>query len=125
MSVFQNLVSGVEDISVKITGNTATDIVDGTDQAWFVPVFSVGENNGSTPNLTVALFDGTNSYALVSAGSLWVAKAVTAKQGLVFNEGYIVPLGWKLRVTSSDASGRFDVVGAKVRRASGLQSAPG
>jgi len=28
----------------------------------------------------------------------------------------LVPSGWKLRVTSSDAAGKFDVTGIKARR---------
>lgn len=115
MSSFQVSIAGTEEIAAKITASTVTTVVDGTSNGWIIPWMSVGENNGSTPNLTVELYDGTTSYYLQADGFTWVAKAVTAKQSLGFDD-LVVPLGWKIRVTSSDASGRFDVVGIKVRR---------
>lgn len=119
MTLFQQQISGVEEIATKVTANTATTIVDGTDQAWLVPWLQVNENAGSTPNLTVDLYDvaNTTAYYLGSGGSTWVALAVTAKKSVEFTD-IEVPSGWKLRVTSSDAAGKFDVVGTKARRVS-------
>jgi len=115
MTVFSQLFGGVEEIAQKITGNTVVNVVDGTDQAFLVPWIAVSENSGATPNLTVELYDGTTSYYLGSGGSTWVAKAVAAKQSVPFTD-VLVPSGWKLRVTSSDAAGKFDVTGIKARR---------
>lgn len=114
MSLFNLPLGSVEEIAAKITGSTATTVVDGTDQAWYVPWLAVGENSGGTPNLTVDLFDGTTAYCQVAGGTLWVAKAVTAKQGIIFYDLF-VPKTWVLRVTSSDASGKFDVTGVAAR----------
>lgn len=116
MSLFQNDVGMAEEITVKITGATATTIVDGTDNAWLVPWVQVNENAGGTQLLTVDLYDGTTSYCQGSADFTWKAKAVTAALSLTFTD-IVVPKGWKLRVTSDHASGQFDVVGVKVRRA--------
>lgn len=116
MTVFQNPINGAEEIAAKITGNTAVVVVDGSDQAWYVPWVQVNENAGGTQNLTVDLYDGTTSYCLGTAGATWKAKAVTAYLSLTWSEGIVVPAGWQLRVTSSDAAGKFDVVGIKTRR---------
>lgn len=116
MSLFQNDVGMAEEVAVKVSANTATTIVDGTDNAWLVPWVQVNENAGGTQNLTVDLYDGTTSYCLGAANAVWKAKAVTAALSLTFYD-IVVPAGWKLRVTSSDASGKFDAVGVKVRRA--------
>lgn len=121
MSLFAVNVGSVEEISTKITSSTVAVIVDGTtaaaggSQAWYVPWLSVGENAGSTPNLTVEVYDGTTSFYQVTGGFTWVAKAVTAKQGITFYDLY-VPVNSKLRITSSDAAGKFDVTGLKARR---------
>lgn len=116
MTVFQNLVGGLEEIAFKIASSTVTTIVDGTEEAWYVPWLQVNENAGGTPALTLDLYDGTTAYYLGSASFTWNAKAMTAAQSLTFSEGIVVPKGWLLRVKSSDAAGKFDVVGAKTRR---------
>jgi len=116
MSLFQNDVGMAEEITVKITAATATTIVDGTDNAWLVPWVQVNENAGGTQLLTFDLYDGTTSYCLGANSLVWKTKAVTAYLSLVFYD-IVVPKGWKLRGTSDHASGQFDVVGVKVRRA--------
>ena len=116
MTVFQTQVSGLEEVAVKLINATVTDIVDGTVEAWYVPWLQANENAGGTPALTLELYDGTSSYYLGSANFTWNAKAMTAAQSLTFAEGIVVPLGWKLRAKSSDALGKIDLVGAKVRR---------
>jgi hypothetical protein len=111
MSVFSFEGGAGDPILIKITSSTVTDIVDATSQVARVVWLAVGENNGGTPNLTVEIYDATTSFYLTSGGSLWNAKAMTAKQGVLFDDGYVIPIGSKLRVTSSDASGRMDVTG--------------
>lgn len=116
MSVFQFPSSQALEIVVPVTGNSATTIVDATDNAIFVAWFEVNENNGSTPNLTVDVYDGTNARYLASDdGAVFVARAVAAKSSQQFTRGYVIPKGSKLRVTSSDAAGRFHVMGVQVR----------
>lgn len=103
-------------VNVAITANTVTTIVDATDNSYFVLWFEVNENAGSTPNLTVDIYDGTNTRYLGSdAGSTYVALAVTAKLSVKFTQGYVIPKGSKLRVTSSDAAGKFHVQGVAHR----------
>jgi len=116
MSVFTREIGTPEPIAVRITGNTATTIVDASDSAFWVPWFEVNEINGGTQNLTVDLYDGSNAHYLGDdAGMTWAASAVTADKSYRFSGGYIVPKGWKLRVTSSDAAGYFHVHGLKAR----------
>lgn len=116
MTALTQQIQTVSEIAAKVTSSSAKDIVDAAASAVLVPWLQVNENAGATPNLTVELYDGTTSYYLGAGGATWVAKAVTAKQSLLF-EDIVVPRGWKLRVTSSDAAGKFDVVGMKSDRA--------
>jgi len=115
MSVFQFRGFGALPIAVRVTGNTVTTVVDASNQSITVPWFQVNEHAGSTPNLTVDLYDGTNAvYVGDDGGTTWNAKAVTANKALLFTQGIVVPKGSKLRVTSSDAAGKFHVVGLQV-----------
>ena len=116
MSVFQFDAQGAIEINGAVTANTVTTIVDATDSAIFVAWFEVNENNGSTPNLTVDIYDGTNTrYLGDDDGVSFVAVAVAAKSSRKFTQGYVIPKGSKLRVTSSDAGGRFHVHGVRLR----------
>lgn len=115
MSVFHLTEGSAQAILSKITGNSVTTVIDGSTGTIYIAWFRVSENAGSTPNLTVEIYDGTTSYYLGDAGgSTWVTKAVTAKQSLAFTDGYVIPYGSKLRITSSDAAGKFDVTGIKL-----------
>lgn len=116
MTVFQAQIGGLQEVTVKVTGSTATTIVDGTDEAWYVPWLQINENAGGTPSLTLDLYDGTTAYYLGAGGVVYKAKALTAGQSVTFSEGIVVPAGWLLRATSSDAAGKFEAVGVKVRR---------
>lgn len=100
----------------RVTSSTVATILDasatGFDAMIFVPWFQVNEHNGGTQNLTVDLYDGTNAdYLGDDSGFTWNAKAVTAKASYRFTQGLVIPKGSKLRVTSSDASGYFKVIG--------------
>lgn len=120
MSVFQFIADKPQPILKKITGNTATTIVDATNNSKWVPWFEVNENAGGTQNLTVTITDGTTSYYPSgepgdgSNSVIYVAKAVTANLSLKFREGYVIPKSFSLKITSSDASGKFDVIGTVV-----------
>lgn len=102
----------------RVTTNTATTILDATTGQQNMVSMYVTENAGSTPNLTVELFDTVNSisYLLPDTSKIvWNASAVTARQTAEFGS-FVIPLGFKLRVTSSDAAGKFNVIGIKVGR---------
>jgi hypothetical protein len=100
---------------VPITANTVTTVIDATSNAVTITDFEINETGGGTQNLTVELYDGTNSrYLSDDAGTTWKAKAVTAYKGYKFTRVVVVDKGSKLRVTSSDASGNFHVVGNKL-----------
>lgn len=116
MSLFQYQIGGILEIAEKITSSTVKVIVDGVDAAYFVPWIQTNENAGGTHTMTMDLFDGTTSYALGAGGVTWKGKAFTAYQSVTFNEGILVPKGWQLRVASSDAAGKIDVVGVVTRR---------
>ncbi len=101
----------------KITGNTVTDITElvATDAPIFVARMSVGETLNAASALTVEVYDGTTSFYLASTdGTCWNAKAVAAKQGVRFFDGFVIPPGSKVRVTSGNASGGFDVEGRRL-----------
>lgn len=114
---FQTEVKGLEAIAVKVTSTTVKDIVDGSNFAYDVPLLSFGEVGNTTANWTLELYDvaNTTSYYLVTGGFCWVAKGVTALQGFTFID-LVVPKGWKIRATSSHASGNIHATGAMVRR---------
>lgn len=114
-SVMQIPVQKPVPILKKITANTATTIVDATNNVKWVPWFEVNENAGSTPNLTVVITDGTTSYYPGADGTTaYNAKAVTAALSLKWTQGYVIPKSFSLKVTSSDAAGKFDVIGVAV-----------
>ena len=99
----------------KITANTATTIVDATLNSKWVPWFEVNENAGATPNLTVSITDGTTTYYPAADGTTaYNVKAVTAALSLKFTAGYVIPKSFSLKVTSSDAAGKFDVLGVVI-----------
>lgn len=115
MSVFQFISNAPFPIKVRVTANTATTIVSAAGNTIFVPWFQVNENAGSTPNLTVDIYDGTNAVYVGSDGGVtWNAKAVAAYTSYFFTQGLVIPKGSLLRVTSSDAAGKFHVNGIYV-----------
>lgn len=115
MSVFRLDTSAPLPIGVRVTGNSATTIVDATNNTLYVPWFQVNETGGGTQNLTVDVYDGTNAVYQGSDGGFTAnAKAVTAKTSYLFSQGLVIPKGSKLRVTSSDAAGNFHVAGIYV-----------
>lgn len=109
-------------ISQIITGTGPTVLNLGTANApggRNVALFRVSEILGGTPNLTVEIFDATNSYYLGSSGVTYKAKALTAFQSILFDDGYTLPTGWSIRITCSVGSS-VNVTGIYV----GRQSAP-
>ena len=115
---FNTDVDGQEPIAVRLTNNSVTTIVDGTIVGgWNVSWVAFGEVGGTTPALTLELYDGTTSHYLSADGYCWVGKALTAYQSVAIDD-LVVAKGWKLRATSNHASGNVHVTGAMARRQS-------
>lgn len=102
MSVFQFPGGAANHIKQIITGTSPTVIILGQGVGQYnIAWFRCNEYAGGTPNLTVEIYDGAVSYYLGSGGFTWVAKALTAKQSVLFDDGYVIPNGSSLRITSS------------------------
>lgn len=116
MSLFNVPVSQTLPINVVVSGSTATTIVDAANSVVTVPWFEVNGHTADTPNLTVDIIDAATvvTYLGDDAGSTWNTKTVAGKTSYKFNKGYVIPQGGKLRVTSSDAAGKFHVVGIQL-----------
>lgn len=100
------LLGGAMDtIDAKITGNTAVAVFTAR-QRTVITSIVVTENFGSTPNLTVDRYDTVNTTAYYLRNAL----SVTANQTVTFDEPMVLKAGWSIRVTSSDAAGKFDVM---------------
>lgn len=100
----------------KLTTTSVTAITFGTSPGQYnVAWFRCNEIAGGTPNLTVELYDvaNTTSYYLGSGGFTWKAKAMTALQSLLFDDGISIPNGWQLRFTAGTAN-QIDIVGVYV-----------
>jgi hypothetical protein len=104
MSAFQ-IPGGIpKPIAVKITGTSATDIAGSDTARSRVAWFQCAEIAGSTPDLTVEVYDGSTSFFLRKA------VAMTANEIVVFANNIVLDKGQYLRVTAS-AANQVDVVG--------------
>lgn len=115
-SVFQFPGGSANLIKQVISGTSPTVLMLGQGNGQFqVAWFRCNEYAGQTPNLTVELYDVANavSYYLGSGGSTWKAKALTALQSVLFDDGYVIPTGWQLRITAS-AGNEVQVTGIYV-----------
>lgn len=95
--------TGKETIFGKITGNTAT-VIFTAEGATYVRSIQVCENAGSTPNLTIDVYDTVNAVAYLKRR----ATAVVAGAEILYTNEFMLPQGWSIRLTSSDAAGKFD-----------------
>jgi hypothetical protein len=115
MTFQQAQLNSLVPIVEHITGNTAVVIADATDSLLFVPRLQVNENAGGTPSLSVLMTNGTTTVYLANFSGTqvtWKAKAMTAAQSVDFVD-IMVPVGWQLKVLSSDAAGKMDVIGVR------------
>lgn len=85
----------------KLTSNAVATVFTAKSRTIVLSVTCV-ENSGTTPNLTVEVYDGTTSFYLRKA------VVMTAGTAFIFNEPFEVFPGGVIRVTSSDASGHVD-----------------
>lgn len=91
-------------IKFKLTTTAATAIAGHASYATRVAWFQCTEITGATPNLTIEIYDGTTSFYLRNA------KAMTAKEEVLKDQGFTLDPGSFLRVTAS-AANQVDVVG--------------
>lgn len=82
----------------RLTGNTATVIFTATGATWIRSITAT-DNAAGSPTVTVEKYDGVS----VSR----VMRRVTAVP-LTLNEPFLLPVGWSIRMTSSNASGLID-----------------
>ena len=93
---------GILTDAVKLTTTSDTDVLAATGRTTVLSIICT-EIAGSTPTLTLALFDGTTTYYLRNA------LAMTAKQTFIFNEPLVLNANWKLRATAG-AANQIDVL---------------
>ncbi len=99
---FPGGVSGIRKTKITTTSIT-TCVAAGSCRG--VAYISCCEIAGSTPNLTVAIYDGTTRYYLQKA------KPMTALSTVVFKEGYPLNAIDSIEVTSSSANAVDVIIG--------------
>jgi len=102
----------LEPIGVKLSTTSATNIAGSADGPVIVDWVQFTEIAGSTPALTIELYDGSTSYYLRKA------LAMTPAQEVLLTQSISLAKGWYLRATAS-SSNQIDVVGAQVVRRPG------
>lgn len=80
-----------------LTGNTATTIFTGTGATWIRSITAC-DNAAGSPTVTIDKYDGSTAKIIKRVASV----------PLVFNEPFLLPVGWSIRMTSSNASGLID-----------------
>jgi hypothetical protein len=93
---------GILTNATKLTTTNATDVLAPTSRTTVLSIICT-EIAGSTPTLTLALYDATTTYYLRNA------LAMTAKQTFIFNEPLVLNANWKLQATAGTAN-QIDVV---------------
>lgn len=81
--------------------DTATTIFTAIGATW-IHAITATENNGGTPTLSIEKYDGTNTYYIRRA------VAMVAGTQVIYDTGFLLPIGWAIRLTSNDASGHVD-----------------
>lgn len=101
MSAFNVDGSLVTDDPVRLTANTATTVYTATGA---VPISSIIVTPTSgTPNLTIQIHNGSTAY------NLRTAVAMTAGTAFIWDELFILPALYTIKITSSAAGGDMDV----------------
>lgn len=107
MSVFQ-FPGGAANLIAKVLTVATPVVIPPTDKSgqYNLAWFRCNEYAGGVANLTVEIYDTVNliSHFLGSGGFTWNVKALTAKQSVLFDDGYVIPQGFQLRVTASIAN---------------------
>lgn len=87
----------------NLTDDTATTVLGPAKSNTVVLSIVCCETGGDTPNLTIAKTNGTRTVHYRNA------KAMTAKETVLYDTPIHLRAGWSLQVTSSNASGEVDV----------------
>ena len=87
----------------NLTDNAATTVFGPVKSNTIVLSVVCTETGGATPNLTVAKTNGVRTIHYRNA------KAMTARETVLFETPIQLRVGWYLQVTSSNASGQVDV----------------
>ena len=85
----------------RLTTNTATTIYTATSATW-VRSITATERGGGTPTLSIDKYDGTTAYMIRRQLSM------TGGTQVVYNEPFLLPPGWLIRMTSGNAGGDID-----------------
>lgn len=93
---------GILTSATKLTTTNATNVLAPTSRTIVLSIICA-EIAGSTPTLTLALYDGTTTYYLRNA------LAMTARQTFILNEPLVLNANWKLQATAGTAN-QIDVV---------------
>ncbi|MFD1945067.1 hypothetical protein [Paradevosia shaoguanensis] len=88
---------------VKLTDSNPTTVLAADRAGTTVLSVICTETAGSTPNLTIAKTDGTTTIYYRNA------KAMTAKETVVFETVIVLKNQWSLQITSSSPAGGVDV----------------
>ncbi len=87
----------------RLTGSTVTPIftAPGTTR---ISSIVAAERSGATPTLTVEVYDVANTTSYY----LRYTVAMTAGTAFIYNEPFVLPALWAVRLTSNNASGLID-----------------
>lgn len=89
-------------VDKNLTDNTATTLLAATSNTVVLSIVCT-EIGGVTPNLSILKTNGTRTVYYRNA------KAMTAKETVLYDTPIFLRAGWSLKVTSSNASGLVDV----------------
>ncbi len=102
MSALDNAGGAITEFG-RLTADTVTTIFTATGATW-VRAITVAERTGGTPTLTIEVYDVANTTSYYKR----FAVAMTAGTEVVYNEPFLLPALWAIRMTSSDAAGKID-----------------
>lgn len=122
MSMYQQGSGRVETERVRLSGTTATTIVDGEDNGTLIEDILVANTGSGTPDITIDAYDVTNTtaYVLVQEHSL-TAKSTentttdAPRANFRLTMPMWLPKNWLLRVTSTAGSNAVHVTATHVR----------
>jgi hypothetical protein len=101
MSTFDDAAGGQITEDGKLSDSTVTTIFTAVGATW-IHAITATENNGGTPTLSIEKYTGSVSY--------YIRRAVAMAAGtqVVYDNGFLLPAGWSIRLTSNDAGGDVD-----------------
>lgn len=107
--VFRIAGGAIDRIRTKLNSTSPVDVAGSADRPTPVMWFQCTEISGNTPNLTIAIYNATTT----STYYLRNAKAMTAKEEILFEAGIRLEKNEFLRITAS-AANQVDVVGQTI-----------